>query len=308
VVFTDVSQPKWFQIHWVDGTSSYHDARLLSRLERLEEDEEPDEIMPRPQPVTILAVKSLNWSIATLADIQQRLHVLILGQHNPYSLQLIFDAVKSQKIFTKLMQVTNKTIAPSQLEMLNAVLDLSSCKVILDPFSCCNAVRKGLQVPPKSKLVLNDRAGDSSSHLQMEPLEPAMYRRVIATFGRLDAVVMCPPAPLAEFALCTAIEFASSVVCMCVPETWVVGGWQRPRGELLDRLVDAGQLVFVQEECVDDEYEPPVDTKWLLVFPTNDMRASMINSEVVVGEESYITICMDRSEDGKFMQRAHKQR
>jgi hypothetical protein len=257
-------------------------------LEIVPTDEEPDDIMPAPQPVQILTLKPEEWSIATLGDIQRRLQTIIPGTHDPHSLQLIHDAVKSRKVFSEMVKKADKTVLPNQLEMLNKVIDLSSCKVLLDPFAGVGAVRKGLHLPPNSTLVLNDKNGHPGCHIHMEPLEPALYRRVIGTCGRLDAIVMCPPAPLAEFALCVALSFASKVVCMCVPESWVAGGWKLPRGAFLDRLCKAGQLVHVREGR-----SPFMSTEWLLFFPSSDMRRFLIHPSAVVDEECHLVVCHD---------------
>jgi hypothetical protein len=194
-VFTDVSQPKWFKIFWTDGTSSFHDARFLSRLEILLDNDEPEGLLPKPEPVKIWTAKQVDWSVATLADIQAKLSGLIPGCHSPHALQLIFDSIRSSKVFARMTKDIDRVVRPEHLEMLNASIDLSSFRVILDPFAGCHAVHKGLNVPARSKLVLNDKMRHPTSHLHMEPLEPALYRKVINTFGSLDAVITCPPLP-----------------------------------------------------------------------------------------------------------------
>ena len=40
------------------------------------------------------------------------------------------------------------------------------------------------------------------------PLESVLYEKVKATFGRLDAVVTCPPEIMADMALINSLQFA----------------------------------------------------------------------------------------------------
>jgi hypothetical protein len=88
--FTGVSEIKWFQIAWIDGTTTLHDTRILSRLEVLPENEAPVGLLPVPAPVTVLTVApAVTWSVQTSDDIRRRLTDVMPGRHLPLTIERI---------------------------------------------------------------------------------------------------------------------------------------------------------------------------------------------------------------------------
>jgi hypothetical protein len=153
--------------------------------------------------------------------------------------------------------------------MLNAVIDFTPGSVILDPFAGNTMVAKGLQAPG-CKIVLNDYCGRKDANMHYEPLESRLYHEIYHRMGRLDAIVMAPPTLLLELALGTALEFASEVVCVLIPDAWFT--WyemKSARGQFLAKLRHAGRLFDVQD------HERGFD-HWLIIFASREVRERML--------------------------------
>jgi len=241
MTFTDVSEPQWFKIYWANGSTSLHDTRILARLEKIPEEEAPSELMHRPDPVTILSLRPAGprWSVNTNADILARLQMFMPGEHSAVDLTLIRDSFTT-KARSKLSDGASATYA----SMLQSVVDLTLCKIVLDPWAASQVVRRGLLLNSNSIICLNDRLGHANAHLNHEPLESHLYEEVLSKFGHIDAVVMSPPVDLADFAFINGIDYAEAVVCMLVPLTWVFAPTP-PRGRLLEQLEKEKRLLVV---------------------------------------------------------------
>jgi len=180
-----------------------------------------------------------RWSVKTNADIQARLQMFMPGAHSPADLTLIRESFTT-KSRSKLSDGASATYA----SMLQAVVDLTTCKIVLDPWAASKVVRRGLLLHSDSIVCLNDRLGHAHAHLHHEPLESHLYEEVLSKFGHIDAVVMSPPAVLADFAFINGIDYAEAVVCMLVPLSWVFAPTP-PRGRLLAQLEKEQRLLVV---------------------------------------------------------------
>ena len=278
VVFTEINSLKWFKIFWSDGTTSLHDKGFLGRLEIIPKDEAPEGLIHKPDPIVIMVTKHHEaWSIQTKADIKARLCATMPGDHDDASINIIFDSLK-----TKVRKGLTEQHSPQHLEVLNSTLHLDVCKVILDPWAANKAVRKGLKYK-NAILCLNDKLGAPGTHLALEPLEAKLYHHVINAFGQLNAIVMAPPGPLCDFAFVNALEFASQVVCMLVPDVWVVCA-RPPRRALLEQLERESRLLVVHD----------VDTShsfcWVCVFASPSEKSRLLCKEHVCGDSPRIFV------------------
>jgi hypothetical protein len=148
-------------------------------------------------------------------------------------------------------------------------MDFTSGSVIVDPFAGNTMVAKGLHAPG-CKLILNDYCGRKDIDMHYEPLEAKLYHEIYQRMGRLDAIVMAPPTLLLELALGTALEFASEVVCVLIPDAWFT--WyemKSARGKFLAKLRQAGRLFDVQDN------ERGFD-HWLIIFASREVRERML--------------------------------
>jgi len=284
VTFTDVSEAKWFKIYWTDGTESWHDTRILARLEVIAEEEAPPEMIHRPEPAVVMIVSEsppYTWSIQTLADIQARLRDCLRGEHSYEDIVAVFQSLR-----TDVRKAMTKQSNPKVLQILNAVVDFRDCKVILDPWAGNKAVEKGLEISG-SQLILNDKLGRVGVNLRLEPLEAPLYHRVLIALGRLDAIVMCPPRPLMLIALINAMEFASQVVCMLVHDDWLTHIYNdsaHPLSILMAQLHRENRLVIIKDDSRSGDHA------WICVFSTHGYRCRLTRREFDVGE-SAIVVC-----------------
>jgi hypothetical protein len=83
--------------------------------------------------------------------------------------------------------------------------------------------------------------------------------------GRLDCIVMAPPLLLADFALTTALEFASAAVLMCVPYVWYSSP-HAARRTFLKALEREHRMVMLADP------DPSVQLCWVCVFPSVEDR------------------------------------
>ncbi len=280
VTFTDVTSPKWFRIYWTDGENSYHDKRFLIRLERIPDDECPEDLLPRPQPVTVLSFRQPRetWSVRTADDILARLRHAMPGHHSTHV---------AHKIHASLNHHQRKRLTgqyPSQsVEMLNAVIDFSRCNVILDPWAGNKVVQKGL-FTGGSQLVLNDVLARKGVHMQLEPLEPHLYRHVVSKLGRLDAIVMAPPPLLADFALVNALDFAGQVVCMLVSDVWSAGRHES-RDRLFSLLDSQNRLLWIRESDPGELF-----FEWVCVFESPECRHRLVRAGMDNDGEAQVVV------------------
>ena len=171
---------------------------------------------------------------------------------------------------------------PHHLELLHATLHLERCRVILDPWAGDKAVHKGLRAGD-SIVCLNDKLGRGGVHLTFEPLEATLYHHVIKTFGQLNAIVTVPPIALCDLALVNALEFASEVVCMLVPELWVLCSHDS-RTSLFNQLERESRLL-----CVVDA-DPDNLLCWVVVFASASDRKRLLRTEHKLSDESRLVL------------------
>jgi transposase InsO family protein len=275
VTFTSITNPKWFKVYWNNGDTSMHDSRFLSRLEIIKEQDAPNDLLPRPDPVVILVLKEVSdWSVLTPGDVLARLQQSIPGEHGIDEATFIHSSLghKRRKLMTQ-------QDLPNRLAILNSTVMLEKCQVILDPWAGNRAVRKGLRTG-RAKACFNDRLGGKDAHLHLEPLEAEVYRTVIRTLGTIHAIVMAPPLGLATIALANALDFAEDVVCMLVTDIWLLS-LPRTINLFLTHLEQAGRLLVIVDVSGGGEY------RWVCVFSSPASRARLMRDWHDHGEAAY---------------------
>jgi transposase InsO family protein len=278
VVFTDESSLKWFNIYWTDGTMTEHDSRILARLEVIPENDAPADIMQPPDPVTVLAIgpdtEWPTWSVRTPADVAARLRAVMPGQHSPQTVGLIHGWFQRKKPKHLQLQTPGRL-----MELLLSALNLAAFRLVLDPWAGNVMVSK--HWPSDGPMLLtNDAYGRHGVQATSEPLEPALYSKLWRVMGRMDAIVMAPPLLLADFALTTALEFASVAVCMCIPYVWFVAPTP-PRRSYLHSLERTGRLAVLVDTDASQEL------CWVCVFQSEGDRRRCLDS-ALVGHDSLI--------------------
>jgi PHD-finger len=264
VEFTDVSSEKWFRIHWSDGTSTWHNPRVFKSLEIIQESDAPDTLIHAPEPIKVLTGQIYTtWSILTVHDIRSRLQSMMPGYNDERALYAMHTSIGMGS--RKRMTVQHK---PTLVMMLTSVINFRTLRVVLDPWAANKLVEQGITLNG-SHLVLNDKLGRKDTHLQMEPLESALYYRVIRAFGRLDAIVAGPPEPLSDFALVNAIEFAAHLVCLLLPSSWLSHA-HFARQRLLDHLEHEGRLLVIHDA------DPRNSYIWVCCFASREDKLRLV--------------------------------
>jgi hypothetical protein len=242
ITFTEPEAKRWFRIFWNDGPEreSLHDKRILARLEVIPPEEAPDDIIPEAPPVKVWVMREASeWSIQTHEDILKRLQQGMPGTHSVHDINVVHRAIQS---LGKRRELVVRQ-PPELVDLLNTTLDLTTCNVILDPWAGARVIAKDLHVG-NARLCLNEKLGCKGVHLMLEPLEARLYAYVKATFGRLDAIVMCPPASLADFAFINALQFAGRITCMLVPDAWLLSA-HASRRALLSQLASEDCIFYI---------------------------------------------------------------
>ena len=269
LVFTDVRDSNWIRIFWTDGTSETFTTRILPRLGVIAENEAPDDLLPKPDPIRVFAAvgRSNQWSICMVDDLKERYSSALPGIHDHHLVKHIHRMISSR---ARRKTLTMQTRA-AEVTLLTEALDFSMCSRVLDPWGDNKAVAAGFRCPGAT-LVVNDVFGTRPGvDLAMEPLESRLYQDVISKMAGLEAVVMIPPVLLADLALVTALEFATHTVCMLVPRYWEEER-TLPREQLLTALKEEQRIVFLHQVA------PSPDMCWVCVFASPAHKAAMMRA------------------------------
>jgi hypothetical protein len=95
--------------------------------------------------------------------------------------------------------------------------------------------------------------------------------------------VAVPPIALCDLALVNALEFASEVVCMLVPELWVLSS-HSSRTALLDQLERESRLLCVVDADHNNSH------CWLVVFASARDRERLLRREHGLTHESRLVL------------------
>jgi hypothetical protein len=205
------------------------------------------------------------------------------GTHPDSAAYLIFRYINSPGKLREIVIRHSATV----VNILNSALDVTSCPVILDPWAGAQAVVKGLHIG-NAKLCINEQLGCTGVHLMYNPLESVLYEKVKATFGRLDAVVTCPPEIMADMALINSLQFAGQLVCMFVREDYLRAA-HAARRALLVNLESAGRLLVIKD------LDPACEHVWLCIFASMEDRIALLRPGMEPGSSNYLL--MERRND-----------
>ena len=103
-----------------------------------------------------------------------------------------------------------------EVKALLAVLDFSRCGVIVDPWAGTKVVAEEFAKNGHT-VISNDLSGAHGCELREDALQPAFYRKLAQTHGRVDAFVFSPWFSFLDLAAPLAVLHAARVVCVHVP-------------------------------------------------------------------------------------------
>jgi hypothetical protein len=252
---------------------------MLTRLEVVTPAEAPAELIPEAAPVKVwVAREQQRWSIQSAADIQARLQQGMPGRHEPQNCYTIHNVVQHQGKRRSLVKPQD----PALLDMLNSSIDMTQCRVILDPWAGSKAVSQGLHVGA-AQLHLNEKLGGFGAPLSLEPMEHFLYEQVRGICGYLDGIVMCPPLVLADIAFINALQYAGRVVCMLVHETWSMHAHEA-RYALLARLEQQSRIVFIKD------VDPSCVHHWVCAFAAPTDRTTLLRPGMDPGDSNVLLL------------------
>ena len=278
ILFTEPDQQHWFHILWADRPSkpdTYHDRRILARLEVLPPDEYPANIAPEAPAVQVWIALEHPWSIHTIADINQRLQQGMPGVHRDNAALMVHRAIQ-RNYRTEITKIHPASV----LDILNSAVDVTTCRVILDPWAGSRAVVQGLHVG-KARFHHNEKMPTPNPELVHEPLESHLYEDLRRKCGCLDAVVMVPPIELADMALINALDYAGRIVCMFVNEDYLLSAHPARRA-LFAKLESHGRFLLVRD------LDPACAHCWICVFASLEERMALLRPGMEPGSSNYL--------------------
>jgi len=258
VTFQGILSPKWFRVDWLDGTNSQHHAAFFKHCGVLDPAGTPPGVLPAPPPITVaftvgpLIEEDINWSILTGYDLGGRLNQLMPGPRNRMEAHTMHRSLNRRQ-----RALLTRQSSAAAVEMLFSIINLDTCRVILDPWADNKAVQQYFGT--RRLFIANDRLGRKGADLQYEPLEPVLYTKLIGALGSIDAVVTIPPPLLLDLAVVTAVEFASTVTCFGVPVSWAEED-HVARAAYFATLVQEERLLWIRPA------HPDAAFGWLCIF------------------------------------------
>ncbi len=258
VTFQGILSPKWFRVDWLDGTNSQHHAAFFKHCGLLDLAGTPPGLLTAPPPVTAaftvgpLIEDDINWSILTGQDLGERLSQLMPGPRHHMEAHTMHRSLARRQ--RALLTRQNSAAA---VEMLFGIINLDTCRVVLDPWADNKAVQQYFGT--RRLFIANDRLGRKGADLQYEPLEPVLYTKLIGALGAIDAVVTIPPPLLLDLAVITAVKFSSYVTCFGVPVSWAEAD-HIARAAYFATLVQEERLLWIRPA------HPDAAFGWLCIF------------------------------------------
>ena len=283
IVFQGILEPKWFRIHWGDGTSSEHTPHILRHLSYCDEEELPEGVPGIPAPILLLVATAANTGSAvppeTPDQFSSRVRELLPGE------SLGRDAaVRMSKAAAalRLRGSDQPQVTPAECSALGGVLDLSPIRQFVVVAStaddcflrhCQRERDAAVLINEPGRLVRDDPNRPSwpgkGAHFALDPTSPAFAQYFLPGNGvdmfyvNLDPVlfpVILPP----------LLEASKKLIAVRVPYSWDpyteghLGWW-------LQALIQEQRVLWVDPLCADGF---PTTHRWLLVFGDADEKSA----------------------------------
>ena len=275
VTFQGILEPKWFRIHWADGSSSDHTPHILRHLSYCDDSELPAGVPGPAPPFLLMAFRSVRRSIqrppVTPAEFLAQIAFHMPGERPGDLVLSVMAKVAAQLRTTGAAQ---PPVTWSERDALDAVLDQGAIKQMVvvggvqgDDFVRLWQDQEHVIVlinqphpagPPAGRCP--DRAG-GRPHLHLDPTDLA-FAQYFEPAGGADMFYVNIDAVLLTVVLPPLLEVTRKLVCVRVPHEW------RPHRE--------GHMGFWFLELVQEQrvlwVDPLTDEgchsahRWLLIF------------------------------------------
>jgi hypothetical protein len=239
VTFQHILQPKWFRIHWLDGSSSEHMGHIFKHLVKVPEDQLPPGLPPVPEPAVIMATGPVRVSAALQSS------MLTPRSH---------DSVRD-------------TSSVSTAE-LAALLNVLQCrKPAHEPTQALVAQSLACQQDGPSPAPPTDCVMDPSG---------LNLTGFLGEDGEVDAILISHNFAILEDLLLRAAQRAKKVICAKVPVAWAHTAENQAIGHWLMTLASEGRLLKQTILLPDDQLHTDL---WLYIFPSLEVRHRLFPPE-----------------------------
>jgi hypothetical protein len=99
IIYQGILEPKWFKVHWEDGTVSEHMPGMFRYFGCVEEADASPTVMHKPDPAQLFTLvpghseMQVNWSVRSPKDILERMQQLLPGEHLEDQVNTIFKSL-----------------------------------------------------------------------------------------------------------------------------------------------------------------------------------------------------------------------
>ena len=276
VVFRGILERKWFEVHWLDGTSSTHNGSMLRHLHIVDESELPAGILPVPPPITIMFALS-SQSLANLpvldspAAVIEYLGMLVSGPGVELGAAVDIMGAVSQAY----VPCANPAVQPLLVAALLSVLHLPAIASVLAPLDFAGEAPRIFSRICKLAFA-NHPHSTASSHTHLDPFAPARHEFYAADAG-VDAYFLNVRPPLLDVMLPMAMSHASVVVMALVPTSWLFPAPAHRAVWLADEVWATGRGMFLR---VVESNGSPASHGWLIVFADAAARVRLLQGRV----------------------------
>ena len=223
VSFTNILHPKWFVIHWEDGTSSDHMAHIFKHIQLADESALPSTVPHRPEPIVLalssLAIRPCPETLTTASDARALLAFYCCAQPQATTASHIENVLRAAQGL-RVAVTPAVPLASWEVQSLTYYLALSDMRQIVIPVATPgDEVMTRLFLASGAPVITNHPAPCSGTVLHLDPTSPA-FARAFASGGGVDMFYLDMPEPLLDLSIAICLTVCNKVVCVRVPSSF----------------------------------------------------------------------------------------
>ena len=254
VVFDSIFSPKWFKIHWEDGSVTEADLRFLRRVGPVDEVQAPSTLIPKLSPVAILTMSfadrvDLFSQLASVEDLQDRLEYFMPGLYTDPQVKALHSVLPWAD--------TTASAGPATLwdfSVLIHALNMDKLLAVVDPWAVAGTLNDlMLNVEYTGKIVANVYGELPASFHNIHSVDTRFNPLLVHLYELLEefttpiGVITSPPVALLDLVIPLLAELINGVSCVFVPKSYVLTS-AMGRFQYMYGLKQAGRLLEI--ECM----------------------------------------------------------